>query len=41
MSKHVNSRVYTDAEWKLNQIGIIVAGCVFIWGFTLLWFFLG
>ena len=22
--KRVNSKVYTDAEWKLNQIGILV-----------------
>lgn len=39
--KRVNNQVYTDAEWKLNQIGIILSGCVFIWGFILLWVFFG
>lgn len=39
--KRVNSKVYTDAEWKLNQIGILVSGWLFIWGFILLWFLLG
>ena len=39
--KTVNGVKYTPQEWKRNQIGIIVASFVFIWGFILLWYLLG
>lgn len=39
--KRVNNVVYTDAEWKRNQTGILISGWLFIWGFILLWFLLG
>jgi len=39
--KRVNNQVYTDAEWKLNQIGIYVSGTVFVIGFILMFWFLG
>ena len=39
--KTVNGVRYTDKEWKLNQIGILAASFIFIWGFILLWWFLG
>ena len=39
--KRVNNQVYTDAEWKRNQAGIILSGCFFVWGFILLWWLLG
>ena len=39
--KRVNGQVYTDAEWKRNQIGIALAGWVFVWGFILMIIFLG
>ena len=39
--KCVNNVVYTDAEWKRNQTGILISGWLFIWGFILLWVLLG
>lgn len=37
----VNGVKYTDAEWKRNQFGILVASIVFVIGFILLWWFIG
>ena len=37
----VNNTKYTDAEWKRNQRSIFWAALVLIWGFILLWWFLG
>lgn len=37
----VNNTKYTDAEWKHNQRMILVASFLFVWGFILLWWFLG
>lgn len=39
--KRINGYVYSDKEWKDNQVGILMASVVFIWGFILMWYFFG
>lgn len=37
----VNNVVYTEREWKRNQLGIYVASFVFIIGGIILWWIRG
>lgn len=37
----VNNVVYTESEWKRNQLGIYVASFMFVVGFLLLWWICG
>lgn len=37
----VNNVVYTESEWKRNQLGIYVASFVFVIGVLLLWWIRG
>lgn len=39
--KRVNNKVYTDAEWKRNQVSIYVSGWLLIWGFIFIAYFIG
>lgn len=36
-----NNVVYTESEWKRNQLGIYVTSFVFVIGFMFLWWFRG
>ncbi len=39
--KRINGCVYSEEEWKVNQMGILAAAVVLIWGFILLWWIIG